>query len=136
MARKGLPKKYAKMGFAKGWKEYKKSKKRNRSKSLSTKTTKKNTMAKKKKTYRRRGSSKKFTDLLIGGIGAAAVSSMIPGGALGKLAVGYFGHKKSGVIGALATGLCILGAANLLSGNGLGGLTSGLGNIGGGVTSD
>ena len=132
MARKGLPKKYAKMGFAKGWKAYRASK-RSRSKTK----TKPRTMAKKRTYSRRRGSStKKFSDLLIGGIGAAAVSSMVPGGALGKLAIGYFGYKKKGVIGALATGLGILGAANLLSGNGLGGLTSGLGNIGGGVTSD
>ena len=91
----------------------------------------------KRKTYRRRGSSKKFTDILIGGAGAAITSSMIPGGAAGKLAVGYLGYKKTGVIGAVATGLGILGVIEVLGGgNVLGKVTSGLGNIGGGVTSD
>ena len=133
MAGKGLPKKYAKMGFAKGWKAYRASK---RSRPKTKTKTKSRTMAK-RKTYRRRGSSKKFTDILIGGAGAAITSSMIPGGAAGKLAVGYLGYKKTGVIGAVATGLGILGVIEVLGGgNVLGKVTSGLGNIGGGVTSD
>ena len=66
MAKKGLPKKYAKMGFKKGWAEYKKaqgkttSKPSTRKKSKSSSITKYSSrnMAKKKRTSTRRKSTK------------------------------------------------------------------------------
>jgi hypothetical protein len=68
MARKGLPKKYAKMGFKKGWREYKKSKRgRGRRKT----STRKNT---RKRTYRRKNNMKLGNKAIIGGIAAGAIS--------------------------------------------------------------
>lgn len=55
MARKGLPKKYAKMGFKRGWKLYKATLRGNPKPRAKTKAKpRRQTMAKKKKSYRRK----------------------------------------------------------------------------------
>lgn len=83
MARKGLPKKYAKMGFKKGWREFKKAKraaKRKRKKSRSSKTRRRRgrviksrsrTMAKKRR--RRSNRMSKRTKQLLGAAGYAVI---------------------------------------------------------------
>ena len=70
MARKGLPRKYAKLGFAKGWKKYKASKKsKSKTYSKPTKTKRVKTMARKRRSYSRRRSGKKKTVTIpVGGI--------------------------------------------------------------------
>jgi len=97
MARKGLPKKYAKMGFKKGWAAYKKA----RRTPVRRKTTRRKgrTMAR-RRTYRRkarraytaRGGMKPIIDGLIGGVAAEAGQKFLGGygGALGTTAAGYF----------------------------------------------
>jgi hypothetical protein len=54
MARKGLPRKYAKMGFAKGWKAYKASRRKTRAKPKTKKRKRSNPVAKRKKTTTKR----------------------------------------------------------------------------------
>ena len=97
MARKGLPKKYAKMGFKKGWQMYRKA----RRTPVRRKTTRRKgrTMAR-RRTYRRtakraytaRGGMKPIIDGLIGGVAAEAGQKFLGGygGALGTTAAGYF----------------------------------------------
>jgi len=97
MARKGLPKKYAKMGFKKGWAAYKKA----RRTPVKRKTTRRKgrTMAR-RRTYRRkarraytaRGGMKPIIDGVIGGVAAEAGQKFLGGygGALGTTAAGYF----------------------------------------------
>ena len=97
MARKGLPKKYAKMGFKKGWAAYKKA----RRTPVRRKTTRRkgSTMAR-RRTYRRkarraytaRGGMKPIIDGVIGGVAAEAGQKFLGGygGALGTTAAGYF----------------------------------------------
>jgi hypothetical protein len=64
MTKKGLPRKYAKMGFKRGWAEYKKLKNKGKSKSKPTR------MARRKTTRRRRYNRKILTpkNLLIAGV--------------------------------------------------------------------
>ena len=138
MANKGLPKKYAKMGFAKGWKAYKRSR--------SGSTTNKRKMAKTKTRYRyrtttpkrrsRRSAGKNLQNLLIGGAVAGIAAPMVPLGVIGRLGVGLLFGKKAGLLGAAALGIGIIGAAELgkqVAGGGfnLGGL--GIGGAGGGT---
>jgi len=72
MARKGLPKKYAKMGFKKGWKAYKKSKGKSSGKkrtySKPTKKAKRRSTMARRRYNRRRSSRKKTVTIPVGGI--------------------------------------------------------------------
>ena len=69
MARKGLPKKYAKMGFKKGWAAYKRSKNKGKRKRKSTKKRaspkrrRRSTMARRKSYRRSRTTSVSLTDM-------------------------------------------------------------------------
>ena len=54
----GLPKKYAKMGFKKGWQLYKKTKS-SKSKKATTKTLKVRTVAKKRRSYKKKSNNNK-----------------------------------------------------------------------------
>ena len=98
--RQGLPKKYAKMGFKKGWKAYKATQGTRKS-PVRRKTTRKRArpMAR-RRNYRRaarraygaRGGMKPIIDGAIGGVAAEAGQKFLGGygGALGTIAAGYF----------------------------------------------
>ena len=100
MARQGLPKKYAKMGFKKGWAAYKKTKSTRRSPTRRRTTRNRGKTMARRRTYRRaarraytaRGGMKPIMDGAIGGIAAEAGQKFLGGygGALGTLAAGYF----------------------------------------------
>jgi len=98
MARTGLPKKYAKMGFKKGWAAYKKSKRTTRTTSRRKPRQVKKTMARRRykraarRAYGARGGMKPIMDGAIGGIAAEAGQKFLGGygGALGTIAAGYF----------------------------------------------
>jgi len=89
MARKGLPSKYAKMGFKKGWREYKKTK---RSPVKRTTTRRSKPMARRRsyrKIYRRaRGGGGKYKPIIDGLLAGA-------GGALASKYVGNIGHPAA-----------------------------------------
>jgi len=115
----GLPKKYAKMGFKKGWKAYKKT----RSVKITTKRSR--TMA--KKSYRRKSSTSIFGKLnspLMGAAGVVAyesfISPMIPLQGTAKdmleLVGGLYLSKKQGFIGATGKSLVTINAYQLVSG--------------------
>lgn len=124
MARKGLPKKYAKMGFKKGWREYKKAK-RGRGR---RKTTKKST---RKRTYRRKNSMRLGNKAIIGGLAAGAISGAAQRYVgvpfvddIAILGYGMFSKNKTlQTIGAIGLGNDL--AARFLPGNGNGGGMSG-----------
>lgn len=119
MARKGLPKKYAKMGFKRGWAAYKRSKRTARSPSrVKTRSYKKRRVSVAKKRYYRRaryggGKYKPLIDGAIVGIAERFVGGMIPVPGAIKLGVGIFRNN---------TTLTTLGAlqlfGNFLGGNG------------------
>jgi len=103
MARTGLPKKYAKMGFKRGWKAYKASKRRTTSTRRRTpvkRTYRRKRPMARRRSYRRtarraytaRGGMKPILDGVIGGIAAEAGQKFIGGygGAIGTLGAGYF----------------------------------------------
>jgi len=98
MARQGLPKKYAKMGFKKGWAAYKKTKRTTRTTSRRKPRQVKRTMARRRykraarRVYGARGGIKPIMDGAIGGIAAEAGQKFLGGygGALGTIAAGYF----------------------------------------------
>ena len=115
----GLPKKYAKMGFKKGWKAYKKTR------SVKTTTKRSRTMA--KKSYRRKSSTSIFGKLnspLMGAAGVVAyesfISPMIPLQGTAKdmleLVGGLYLSKKQGFIGATGKSLVTINAYQLVSG--------------------
>ena len=126
----GLPKKYAKMGFKKGWLAYKKSKSRSRSGSIirsrsRSKTKRSYTMARKKKTYRKSSSLLgKLNNPLLGAAGVVAyesiISPMIPLQGTAKdmleLVGGLYLSKKKGIIGATGKSLVVLNSYQLVSG--------------------
>jgi len=103
-----LPKKYARMGFKKGWREYRKANKKGRIRHSSPKVK---TMAKRKRrTYRKK--SKQTSGLNLGGLAKPLtaigygfvrdkVSDMIAGSAIGqKLPVSQF-TDEAAMLGAL-----------------------------------
>jgi len=102
MARKGLPKKYAKMGFKKGWREYKKSKR--------TPTKRRRTTT--RRTYTKRGRNSMKTNALVKGLLAGAGATLIKkyvnvpfADDLAVLGVGYFMKDKTlQTIGAVGLG--------------------------------
>jgi hypothetical protein len=97
----GLPKKYAKMGFAKGWKAYRAAKRKRKSpaKPKRKTTTRRRTqpMARKRKTSRRRRTARKvarglYTNPAVRGVGRKTTKAIINtgigvGGAVGTAAV-------------------------------------------------
>ncbi len=134
MARKGLPKKYAKMGFKRGWKAYKATLRRPR-KRISTKTRRNKPMARRryaKKVYRRArssgGSFKPYIDGALGGI-AAQLGTKYAGAwgtGLGYSAVGQFRNNPTlKVMGGIAIGRQIAGMIPMIGGNG-GGTSQGV----------
>jgi len=70
----GLPKKYAKMGFKKGWAMYKKTKTK-KTRTATKKITKVRTVAKKRRTYRK---SKKQSSSMMGGFVGKLMKKAIP----------------------------------------------------------
>ena len=92
---KGLPKKYAKMGFKKGWKAYKKTKgKRKSSPKRKTKTKKKGGYVARRRRYtRRRSSRSKNINIPIGGI-AIGLSAMYQLGAFDAAELALAGDIK------------------------------------------
>lgn len=75
----GLPKKYAKMGFKKGWRAFKASKRTTKRKSYSQTTVKRvvkrrsKQMAKRRKSYRKKSAMSGVTGLLLGGAGYGVI---------------------------------------------------------------
>jgi len=107
MARKGLPKKYAKMGFKKGWREYKKSK---RTPTRRRTTTRRRTSST-RRTYKRRRNDMKTNALMkgiIAGAGATLIKKYVNvpfADDLAVLGVGYFMKDKTlQTIGAVGLG--------------------------------
>lgn len=134
MARKGLPKKYAKMGFKKGWAAYKKTKRRPATRTRTT-TRRRNTrgkrkMARRRKTYRRYSRRASGFNPIIKGIIAGAGASLIKkyvnipfADDLAVLGVGYFMKDNTlKTIGAVGIGSDIV--------SGMGGTNGGGGYIG------
>jgi len=118
----GLPKKYARMGFKKGWKAYKKTK--SSSSRVNSRTKRSKTMA--KKTYKRKNSSLlgKLNNPLLGAAGVVAyeslISPMIPLQGTAKdmleLVGGLYLSKKKGILGATGKSLVVLNSYQLVSG--------------------
>jgi hypothetical protein len=114
----GLPKKYAKMGFKKGWREYKKSKRGTKKRSVSN-------MAK-KKTYRKKSNNMfgKLNQPIMGGAGVVLyesfISPRIPLNGVAKdmleLAGGLYLSKKKGFLGATGKSLLTINSYQLISG--------------------
>ena len=125
MARKGLPKKYAKMGFKKGWREYKKSKRGGSTKRRTSTRTK----STRKRTYRRKSSMRGLSNPLMKGIIAGAGANLIKkyvnvpfADDLAVLGVGYFMKDKTlQTIGAVGLGSDLTGFLPGGNGNGNGG---------------
>lgn len=125
MANKGLSKRYAKMGFKKGWVEFKKSRKKTTSpkKRTPVKTRKVNTVAKKKSYRKARTAGGKYKPIIDGvavGLIERFAGQYIP--VPGAIKIGYGIFRKNNTITTL--GALELGQM-LLSGNG--------GNSSGGV---
>jgi len=119
----GLPKKYAKMGFKKGWIAYKRTKKS--SSSIKVRKYKRSkTMT--KKSYKRKSTSLlgKLNSPLLGAAGVVAyesfISPMIPLQGTAKdmleLVGGLYLSKKQGFIGATGKSLVVLNSYQLVSG--------------------
>jgi len=117
----GLPKKYAKMGFKKGWKAYKRTK---RPTIRKVKSRGIKTMA--KKSYRRKSTSVfgKLNTPLTGAAGTvlyeSLISPMIPLQGTAKdmleLVGGLYLSKKRGIIGATGKSLVTINSYQLVSG--------------------
>jgi len=117
----GLPQKYAKMGFKKGWKAYKKTKS---STKIVNKSRGKRIMA--KKSYKRKSTSifGKLNTPLVGAAGVvlyeSLISPMIPLQGTAKdmleLVGGLYLSKKRGIIGATGKSLVTINAYQLVSG--------------------
>jgi hypothetical protein len=141
----GLPKKYAKMGFSKGWKAYKASKRRTSISNIKTKKTikKRSVKTMPRKKYRRSGGKRmsKTTELLWMGAGAgvaggaeALLNTLTKGALTGNIAVGLAGfglHRYTkGVPKRMGQGLMIKAVGDFVEENvapRLMNLTSGLG---------
>lgn len=102
MARKGLPKKYAKMGFKKGWKAYKKtqgktSAPRRRRARATPKRTNKNRRVRKTKTNKLM--TKTFVDGLISGGGKVVMRKVLGSNLIYEagfdIVLGYFRNNKT-----------------------------------------
>ena len=126
MARKGLPKKYARMGFKRGWAAYKRAQRKPaRKRTARRKTTKKRryNMARRKKYYRRAryggGKYKPMIDGLLAGAIERFAGQYIPVPGAVKLGVGIFRNNQT---------LTTLGALQLVNS-----FMGGNGNGGGGV---
>lgn len=100
MASKGLPKKYAKMGFKRGWAAYKKAQRTpTRKRSVAATNRRVKTTARRRRSYRRtarraytaRGGMKPIMDGAIGGVAAEAGQKYLGaiGAAGGTIAAGY-----------------------------------------------
>jgi len=97
MARQGLPKKYAKMGFKKGWAAYKKAKRRPVKRTYTKpkqvrKVARRRSKRAARRVYGARGGMKPIMDGVIGGVVAEAGQKVLGGygGAIGTIAAGYF----------------------------------------------
>lgn len=125
--RKGLPKKYAKMGFAKGWKAYKASKRAKPKTKAKSRPKSGGKKMPKKKTVRRKAAKLTFGNIkkvLIGaGIAAAyevVVSPMIPGSTIKnviELFVGLFLAAMPGIpmpVKAFGAALATINAYSLI----------------------
>jgi len=102
MARKGLPRKYAKMGFKKGWREYKKT--LNKSTRRRTTTIRRNKPMARRRSYRRvvrrarggGGSMKPIIDGVLAGAAGGFASNYLGayGHSVATLGIGYFRHNN------------------------------------------
>jgi hypothetical protein len=117
MARKGLPKKYAKMGFKRGWAAYKRSK-RSPIRSYAPKKRKVRTMARRrsyKKYYRKArtfgGGMKPVIDGLLVGAATGFLRGKIPyADPIATLGIGYFRNNATlKVLGGVELGEALLG---------------------------
>lgn len=126
MARKGLPKKYAKMGFKRGWREYKKTLKRpttkRRTYARPPARRRKGNMARRKYVRRAKKSimTKPFIDGVMSSGGKMLVRKVFGGGPIYEagidIGLGLFRHNKT----LLAQGI-VEGATAFLPGLKLGG---------------
>jgi len=124
----GLPRKYAKMGFKRGWRAFKSSRgsKRKTSSYRKVTTTRRRSykMAKKKSYRRAKGIFGNLNKPLMGAVGVVAyeslISPMIPLQGVAKdlleLGVGAYLSKKQGFLGATGKSLVVLNSYQLMSG--------------------
>jgi len=139
----GLPKKYAKMGFKKGWKEYKKTKVKSKSslkrKAVPTARRRVKTMARRRRTYAKRRTSRRsgmgtLTKLALAGAGYGLIREPLNQLVAKVPLVGNFGDevalglaslliasKGSGMLKKIGQAGVIIEAHNLARG-GMGGL--------------
>lgn len=128
----GLPAKYAKMGFKKGWSEYRKVHSKGRSKTSKRKVSRRSVTKKPKRTQRRSnnmnfGLSGSFGKALIGGVAVGIANQFIPiniAGADYLLAGMLMKNKLMTDLGAITLG-------RSLSGSITGGILGKSGNGGG-----
>jgi len=131
MAKKGLPKKYAKMGFKRGWAAYKKSKRTTTRRTYARPTKRKvRPMARRrsyKRTYRRArsfgGGMKPVIDGLMVGAAAGFLRGKVPyADPIATLGIGYFRNNATlKVLGGVELGEALLGGM-FGGGNGGGGV--------------
>jgi len=125
MAKSGLPKKYAKMGFKKGWAEYKKSKRRTAPKRTPAKRTRRKTTMAKKRNYRRSAKkliTKQFIDGAIDSGAQYMVKSFVGDSPLYsagiKFGLGWVRNNKT-LMGQGVTDLALsMFLGNMISGKG------------------
>ena len=136
-AGRGLPARYAKMGFKKGWKAFRaasiyeggrhvvtrksRSKKEEKMVRRRRRAPARRSYAAPRRSYRRRSGAKNIWNSIIGMVIAVIAAPLIPAGILGRAAVAYFTYKKGGVLGAVGVGLVLTIVMSVLSG-GIGGL--------------
>jgi len=128
MARKGLPRKYAKMGFKRGWAAYKRTKRSPARRSYAPKRTKVRTMARRrsyKKYYRKArtfgGGMKPVIDGLMVGAATGFLRGKIPyADPIATLGIGYFRNNPTlKVLGGVELGEALL--SGFFGGGGNGG---------------
>jgi hypothetical protein len=127
MARKGLPKKYAKMGFKRGWAAYKRAKRTPTRKTYTKRKRGVYTARRRsyKRYYRRArgggGGAKQIIDGVIVGAAGAFLNGKIPYAApIATLAVGFFRHNATlKTLGGIQIAQALMGGAGLGNGGGV-----------------
>jgi len=141
----GLPKKYAKMGFKKGWKAYKGTRARPTSRRTSTRKIRRvSTMARRKTSRKSYGKKDIFSYIkkpVVGAVGVVAyeaflspmVSNVLGGNKMVvdmiELLGGAYLSKKQGILGATGKALVTLNSYQLVSGIANNVRAGGIGNL-------
>ena len=118
----GLPKKYAKMGFKKGWAKFKASKGKSTSR-VKNKIKTRSRMAKVRKYGKKQSILGRLNNPLFGAAGVVTyeslISPMIPVQGIAKdmleLVAGLWMSKKQGILGATGKSLLVINSYQLIS---------------------